>query len=52
MTPAWLTLRRGDAPLIVSIPHTGLDLAGLERAGWTALPRHAARPPRSNRYSN
>lgn len=28
--PSWLTLRRGDAPLVVSIPHTGLDLAGLE----------------------
>jgi formiminoglutamase len=28
--PSWLTLRRGEAPLVVSIPHTGLDLAGLE----------------------
>lgn len=26
----WLTVRRGDAPLLVSIPHTGTDLAGLE----------------------
>jgi formiminoglutamase len=25
-----LTITRGDAPLLVSIPHTGLDLAGLE----------------------
>ena len=28
--PAWLTVTRGDAPLLVSIPHTGTDLAGLE----------------------
>jgi formiminoglutamase len=28
--PAWLELRRGSAPLILSIPHTGLDLADLE----------------------
>lgn len=28
--PGWLELRRGEAPLVVSIPHTGLDLAGLE----------------------
>ena len=26
----WLTITRGDAPLLVSIPHTGTDLAGLE----------------------
>lgn len=26
----WLTVKRGDAPLLVSIPHTGIDLAGLE----------------------
>ena len=33
----WLTVRRGDAPLLVSIPHTGIDLAGLEerlRSPW------------------
>lgn len=29
--PDWLLLRRGAAPLVVSIPHTGLDLAGLEQ---------------------
>jgi N-formylglutamate deformylase len=29
-TPPWLTVNRGDAPLIVSLPHTGIDLAGLE----------------------
>jgi formiminoglutamase len=28
--PAWLHVARGDAPLLVSIPHTGLDLADLE----------------------
>ena len=26
----WLTVTRGDAPLIVSLPHTGTDLGGLE----------------------
>ena len=26
----WLERHRGDAPLLVSIPHTGLDLAGLD----------------------
>lgn len=26
----WLTVQRGDAPLLVSIPHTGTDLAGLD----------------------
>lgn len=30
MTPAWLTVRQGEAPLVVSLPHTGIDLAGLE----------------------
>jgi formiminoglutamase len=28
--PAWLTVTRGDAPLLVSMPHTGIDLAGLD----------------------
>ena len=28
--PSWMTIHRGDAPLLVSIPHTGTDLAGLE----------------------
>jgi N-formylglutamate deformylase len=28
--PDWLTVTRGDAPLVVSIPHTGIDLAGLD----------------------
>ena len=26
----WLTVKRGEAPLLVSIPHTGIDLAGLD----------------------
>jgi N-formylglutamate deformylase len=28
--PSWLTVTRGDAPLLVSLPHTGIDLAGFE----------------------
>ena len=28
--PAWLEIVRGEAPLLVSIPHAGLDLGGLE----------------------
>ena len=27
---SWLTITRGEAPLLVSIPHTGTDLAGLQ----------------------
>jgi N-formylglutamate deformylase len=30
MTPGWLHVERRDAPLIVSIPHAGVDLAGCE----------------------
>jgi formiminoglutamase len=30
--PDWLTVRRGDGPLVVSIPHAGVDLAGFEPA--------------------
>lgn len=30
MTPAWLSITRGNAPLLVSIPHTGTDLVGHE----------------------
>src|SRR5258708_6723408 len=26
MSPAWLEVHRGDAPLIVSFPHTGIEL--------------------------
>jgi formiminoglutamase len=28
--PSWLTVREGTAPLLVSIPHTGTDLADIE----------------------
>lgn len=28
--PSWLTVTQGTAPLLVSIPHTGIDLAGLD----------------------
>ena len=35
MTARWLTIHRGEAPLVVSIPHTGTDLAGLEE-GFTS----------------
>lgn len=27
---SWLTVKQGDAPLLVSIPHTGTELAGLD----------------------
>jgi N-formylglutamate deformylase len=36
---AWLSVRRGDAPLLVSLPHTGLDLGPIERrftSSWLA----------------
>jgi N-formylglutamate deformylase len=29
-TPSWLSVRRGTAPLLVSLPHTGIDLATIE----------------------
>lgn len=29
-TYPWLSLTRGDAPLLLSMPHTGVDLCGLE----------------------
>jgi formiminoglutamase len=28
--PAWLSVARGDAPLVMSLPHTGTDLADLQ----------------------
>ena len=28
--PDWLSITRGDAPLLLSMPHTGTELAGLE----------------------
>jgi N-formylglutamate deformylase len=37
MTPAdWLELHRGDAPLIVSFPHTGTDLPASEVEGFVS----------------
>lgn len=40
MTPAWLTVRRSDTPLILAMPHGGTnlpdDLAGAFRAPWLA----------------
>ncbi|NKF22313.1 N-formylglutamate deformylase [Solimonas marina] len=38
-SPDWLSLRRGDAPLLLSIPHAGTDLRGLESrfaSSWLA----------------
>jgi N-formylglutamate deformylase len=29
-TPDWLHVRQGDAPLLLSVPHTGMQLCGLE----------------------
>lgn len=29
-SPSWLTVTRGEAPLLVSLPHTGTGLAGLD----------------------
>lgn len=31
--PGWLAVRRGEAPLVVSMPHTGTDLVGGIEAG-------------------
>src|SRR4029077_7820549 len=28
--PSWLSVRQGTAPLVVSLPHTGIDLATIE----------------------
>ena len=30
--PDWLIVRRGEKPLVVSIPHAGFDLGRLESA--------------------
>jgi N-formylglutamate amidohydrolase len=43
MSPDWLEVRRGEAPLVVGFPHTGTELpAELEGEYPLAL----ARPPR------
>lgn len=41
MEKNWLTITRGDAPLLVSLPHTGTELPGLEnRVASPWLARH------------
>jgi N-formylglutamate deformylase len=44
MTEAWLTVTQGDAPLLVSFPHTGLDVPAECAANLVSLPlaRHDA----------
>jgi len=44
MTGPWLTVRRGEVPLIVSFPHTGLDLPSDYTAGLVSkdIARHDA----------
>ena len=44
MTEPWLTARRGEAPLIVSFPHSGLELPSDCTAGLISadLARHDA----------
>ena len=32
-TPPWLSVQRGEAPLVVSMPHTGTELVGGIEAG-------------------
>ncbi len=39
----WLTVKRGDAPLLVSLPHTGVERAGRMRGGAGLV---SARAPR------
>lgn len=37
--PDWLSVQRGDAPLLLSVPHAGTDLRGIEpclRSPWLA----------------
>jgi formiminoglutamase len=38
MTEAWLTVRRGEAPLLVSFPHTGLDVPEDCAGGLVSIP--------------
>ena len=44
MTAPWLSVTRGEAPLVLSFPHTGLDLPDDCAAGLVSLPlaRHDA----------
>ena len=39
MTEPWLTVRRGEAPLLVSFPHTGLELPPDCAAGLVSVQR-------------
>ena len=39
MTEPWLTVRRGEAPLLVSIPHTGLELPSDATSGLVSAER-------------
>jgi len=36
-TPAWLEIRRGSAPLVISLPHTGTEIPDEFRAGLVSL---------------
>jgi N-formylglutamate deformylase len=42
MTEPWLTVRRGEAPLILSFPHTGLELPSDCTASSQRTARHDA----------
>ena len=44
MTEAWLTVKRGEAPLLVSFPHTGLSVPAECASGLVSFPlaRHDA----------
>ncbi|TGV64715.1 N-formylglutamate deformylase, partial [Mesorhizobium sp. M00.F.Ca.ET.149.01.1.1] len=45
-TPSWLSVTQGRAPLLVSIPHTGIDLAALDRPPISTL----LGPPHCDRF--
>ena len=44
MTEPWLTVTRGDAPLLLSFPHTGVSVPAECEAALVSLPlaRHDA----------
>jgi formiminoglutamase len=44
MTEAWLTVKRGEAPLLMSFPHTGLSVPAERASGLQSFPlaRHDA----------
>jgi formiminoglutamase len=39
MTPDWLTIRRGELPLVLAFPHTGTDIPGDLEARFVSLDR-------------